>query len=163
MSESECAFCSYSIEGCGAVDGIKRMLEPLIGSVLQSIDITLAILLLTGQISIRSVIIVTGGEFRLSLSGPIFGSENIAGRRSPGAPYVLDTVNAITALLLILGEIQALGVFVQARRFNIQVTGPPFGAPRTTGYVPGTERFFADCRKLILNKYMGQERVGGRD
>jgi hypothetical protein len=142
------------------VEGIKRILELYVRSLHHSIDITTAVLLLTGQLSIRSVVFASD-EFRLSLTGPILGGDKTVGRNSTGAPFVLDAINAVTAFLLILGEIQTVGIFVQSRRLSLLVTGPPFGTERTETYVPGTERFFAEYRQRILQKFEVRERDRG--
>jgi hypothetical protein len=125
----------------------------------QSIDITAAVLLATGQITIRSVVLTSGGSVRLSLSGPILGGERSVPRSgSSGAPWVLDAVDSVTALLLILGEIQTVGLFIQSKRLSLLVTGPPFGEPRLTPYVPSTQELFGAYRTEVLKKYTGGAR-----
>lgn len=126
----------------------------LINSIIQGIDITAAVLLLTGQITIRSVIFVSGGSFRLSLSGPILGTPRSQPKPgSAGAPFVLDAADVITAFLLILGEIGVVGLFIESQRLSLLVTGPPFGGERETAYTPSTSQFFGDYRDHLSQTY----------
>lgn len=142
---------------------IRKVLETYARSFHQSIDISAAVLLLTGQMSIRSVVFSTGAEIRLSLSGPLTSGTRVVPRTDePAAPIVMNTTNAIVALLLILGEIQTVGIFVQSKRFGLLVAGPPLGSPRTVAYVPGTCRFFEKFKWQVLKQYrVKQTNKGG--
>ncbi|SMF89067.1 hypothetical protein SAMN05661091_4506 [Paenibacillus uliginis N3/975] len=52
-------------------------------SVLRSLDLITATLLLNGQVTITGVFLQTGGAFSLSLSGPITGGfQNVSGYTS---------------------------------------------------------------------------------
>ena len=139
------------------------MLETYARSIHQTIDISAAVLLLTGQLSIRSVVFSTGAQIRLSLSGPITsGERTVPRKKEPGAANVLTSTHAIVALLLILGEIQTAGVFVQSKRLSLLVTGPPLGAPRTVAYVPDTSRYFETFKRQVLTEYGVKQTDRGR-
>lgn len=91
----------------------------------RAIDIWIAILLLTGQLTIGGVFVAYGSIW-FSLTGTIFGSVRTEGE-TPNANVVVDAIDIITALLLILGLITNTGPWISSGRFNMVVTGPVFG------------------------------------
>jgi hypothetical protein len=132
----------------------KQSLTRYLQSMYQTIDNFVAILLLTGQITIRSSIISTGGEIRLSLTGPIFGGQRTeAMNRQLGAAVVLDAFDIITALLLIIGELSVVGVMLQSQRFNLIIGGPILGSRKVEAYVPETVQFLDGYKELLLKRY----------
>lgn len=118
--------------------------------VLRGLDVIVAILLLTGQISIGGVFFA-GNGFALSLSGALTGAEVLT--TDLQASWVLEGLDVIAAFLLILDEVHVVGTYVTASRFTIVISGPPFGVPLTEGYLPRTKEFFRDFRDFVLNKY----------
>jgi hypothetical protein len=119
-------------------------------AVLRSLDIVSAILLLTGQVTIGGVFIAIEG-FALSLSGPFTGSGAVG--KTPNASFVLDVLDVMTALLLIVGEIDVIGTYITANRFTIVVGGPPFGTSKINAYSPAAKEFFDDYSDMVLQKY----------
>jgi hypothetical protein len=120
----------------------------------KSIELYIAILLLTRQIFIRSIFISKGGSFGLSLSGPIFGdtrTEAIQG--APSANFVLDAVDIITALLLIIDQINVTSVVISGSRFSIIVGGPPFGGEKIVAYSPNAQKFFMEYRGYLFQQF----------
>lgn len=135
---------------------VKQLLSKYIGAFQQWLDLSVAILLLTGQFTVRSVILTADAYFSLSLSGPILGGPR-AQPVTEGASFVLDSIDVILALLLILGEVNVSGMFIQSQRFTLLVGGPPFGGPKSTPYVPSAEEFFSDFREQILSRFEVQQ------
>lgn len=122
-------------------------------AVYQSIDIFTAILILTGQISIGGVF-VTPESFSLSLSGPFTGrTRKEAIPDVPAADAALDFINIITALLLIIGQINVIGTYITSKGFSIVLGGPPFGLRKKEAYNPAASRFFAEFKKEVFKKH----------
>lgn len=119
-------------------------------TILRSLDILTAVLLLTGQLKITSVFL-SSQSFGLSLSGPITGYA--AEGKIPSADLALDALDVITALLLITDQINVVGPFIGARTISIVVSGPPFGYAKLTGYLPQTQEFFTDYRARLMSKF----------
>jgi hypothetical protein len=127
--------------------------KPKALSVVQSIhrflDVSTVLLLLTGQITIGGVFIAPDG-FALSLSGPFTGSGAVG--KTPQARLVLDGLDILTALLLVVDEINVIGTYITANRFTIVVGGPPFGLDKTEAYTPAAWEFFDDYREMVFHK-----------
>jgi hypothetical protein len=119
-------------------------------TILRSLDILTAVLLLTGQLKITSVFL-TSDSFGLSLAGPITGFATEA--KTPSAELVLDALDVITALLLITDQINVVGPFIGSRTISIVVSGPPFGYTKLKGYLPRTQEFFHDYRAQLMSKF----------
>jgi len=90
-----------------------------------AIEVFIAILLLTGQISTTGVFIVPEG-LALSASGGIFGFPGLRGR-SPELSTDLDFLSVISALLLIYGQVRVLGPYVSGSGLFIVYSGEIFG------------------------------------
>lgn len=120
--------------------------------VYRGLDQFSAILLLTGQITIGGVFIAPG-DFALSLSGPFTGS-GVEGKDEKTS-LVLDALDIITAVLLIIGQINVIGTYITAERFTIVVSGVPFGASKTMAYTPFAREFFSDFRQQVMYKCDG--------
>ncbi|KEO82309.1 hypothetical protein, partial [Tumebacillus flagellatus] len=112
--------------------------KSLLSTLQQSIDITTAVLLLTGQLTVRSIIFSIGSEFRLSVTGPILGGPRaVPVVQSPGIAFGIDATDVFLALLLILEQIQVIGLFIQTGRLSLLIGGPVFGSRRIVPNVPG--------------------------
>jgi len=117
---------------------------------LRGLDIITATLLLTGQITLGGIF-VAPSDFALSLSGPFTGSGAVGITKN--AQFVQDGVDIITALLLIIDEINVIGTYVTSDRFTIVVGGPPFGSAKTEAYAPRAREFFRDYSELVMSRY----------
>ena len=138
------------------VKGFRNLLQSYLRTIYQTIDITTAVLLLTGQITIRSIIFTSGGETRLTVAGPIFGIERTEARpQVPGAGAVIDGLDVILALLIILGQMQVSGLFISQQRFTLQISGPALGSPKFEAYVPRTRAFLDDYRQQLMKRFGG--------
>ncbi|MFC4767820.1 hypothetical protein [Effusibacillus consociatus] len=134
-------------------EGGKSQPQKIVESVYLMLDLITAALLLTGQITIRGVFFTTGASFSLSLAGPVTGGKRSeAVEEAPSANLVLDFVDVLTALLLIIGEINVVGTLLTSGGFTIVVSGPIFGREKTEAYIPTTRRFITDFRKEVFRK-----------
>lgn len=130
----------------------KSISEKTVHAVHQSIDFITSILLLTGQLTIRGVFFTPSG-FSLSLTGPIIGGSRSEAREGePNVNLVIDSIDVITALLLIIGQINVEGTFITSHLFTIVVSGPPFGRLKTEAYVPEAEEFFSNFKRNVFRK-----------
>lgn len=99
--------------------------ERITAAAIRAIDIWTAILLLTGQLTVAGLF-VSSGAIAFSLFGSIFGGVRSQGK-SPAANTLIDGIDVITAFLLILGQLTAIGPWITSGRFNLVVSGPVFG------------------------------------
>lgn len=128
-----------------------RQTKTAASTVLRFLEIITILLLLTGQITIGGVIVTSDG-FSLSLSGPFTGRRVVVGKTEQ-AQVIHYGLDVITALLLILGEINVIGTLIAGGRFTIVVTGPPFGMQKIEAYVPKTLEFFDDYEEMVFQKW----------
>lgn len=128
----------------------SRQTKTAAGIILRFLEIITIILLLTGQITIGGVFITPEG-FSLSLSGPLTGRRVVIGKTEQ-AQVIHYGLDVITALLLILGEINVIGTLIASGRFTIVVGGPPFGLEKVEAYVPKTMEFFEDYGGMVYEK-----------
>lgn len=130
----------------------------IISAGMRAVDIWIAILLLTGQISVGGVF-VSAGAIWLSVTGPILGGVKQVGT-TPDGQVVQDGVDVVTALLLILGQITNTGPWIASGRFNFVVSGPAFGNnnvpvpadPSETS--ESAETFFKQFRQQMILRQM---------
>jgi hypothetical protein len=130
-------------QGRGASSAVPR-------SVLRGMGLGTAILLLTGQITIGGVFLAPS-NFALSLSGLFTGSGAVG--KSERDNVVLDGLDIITALLLIVDQLQVIGTYITAGRFTIVVGGPIFGSAKVEGYTPTARQFFRDFGSILVSTY----------
>lgn len=109
--------------------------KKVIHSFQRSIEITSAILLLTGQITIIGIF-VRPGRFSLSLGGPLFGGHRLEGKDHCKKETFYRYTDIIIAILLINDVIHVTGLFVSSGEFTINVSGPIFGYPEVVPALP---------------------------
>lgn len=97
----------------------------LLEDVQYSIDVLIAILLLTGQLTTTGIFVVPGG-LAFSASGDVFGFPRVEGR-SAALSLDLDFIDVVSALLLIIGQIRVQGPYVSGSGLFIVYSGPIFG------------------------------------
>ncbi|MCL6487642.1 MAG: hypothetical protein K6T76_01690 [Alicyclobacillus mali] len=112
----------------------------------RAIGIGTAILLLMRQITVGGVFI-SPGNISLSLSGFFTGSG--ADGKNEVDKRLLDAIDFVTALLLIVNELQVIGTYLTAGRFTIVVSGPLFGSEVVAGYTPTAREFARDFSSLV--------------
>lgn len=133
------------IESC-VVNSEKKVIH----SFQRNLEITTAILLLTGQITIIGVF-VRPGRFSLSLGGPLFGGHRLEGTdHSQVGNLFIDILDIIIAILLINDAIHVTGTFISSGDFSINVSGPIFGYPEVVPALPIEDYNFFNT---IVKKY----------
>ncbi|MDQ0190025.1 hypothetical protein JI721_09905 [Alicyclobacillus cycloheptanicus] len=132
----------------------------LIGGILTTIDISTAILLLTGQLSTTGIFVYPQGLY-VSVTGPIFNGQRLFGL-GDGASAALDAVDVIVALLLILGELRVYGPFPGPHILSLTITGPPLGITAVPVPIQGrrsqqAEAFYRGFRQELLQRFAYRE------
>ena len=87
------------------------------------------------------------GISALSLSGFFTGSG--ADGKNDVDKRLLDAIDFVTALLLIVNELQVIGTYITTGRFTIVVSGPLFGSEPVEGYTPTAREFARDFGSLV--------------
>ncbi|TCP59617.1 hypothetical protein EV586_101846 [Tumebacillus sp. BK434] len=119
----------------------RSVLLPYLEGFRQAIDLSVAALLLSGQITIRSVIVSPSEEIRLNVTGPIFGGGRTVAKGNRGdVDLIIDAANIVAAYLLILNQINVSGVFLQSQRFTMTLGGPVLGSPKTVANLPAKKK-----------------------
>lgn len=130
----------------------REAVKKNVQTIYRGIDILTAVLILTGQITNRGVFI-SGEQFSLPFAGPITGRTRKVST-IPQGNLILDTIAIIAAFLLILGEVNVIGILFASGGFTLVVSGPPFGAPKTEAYVPEAISFFSEYRDMVMKKWV---------
>jgi len=127
--------------------------KQLIRTIQRDISVATAALLLTGQVTLRGVF-VTPGSFRLSLAGPLTGTERLEGKNgNKVATAFLDILDISIAILLLKGSIVVEGTFIGAREFTLVVSGPIFGMPIPEPSLPELKDDYTLYKKVITNQF----------
>ncbi|WP_155836517.1 hypothetical protein [Alicyclobacillus herbarius] len=130
--------------------------KTVVTGILRAIDLWIAFLLLTGQITTTGVYLSSGAIW-LSLSGPIIGGPRQEGTTA-GSGFALDAIDVLTALLLIVGQITNTGPWISSGRFSLVVSGPAFGNPDIPVAAspdetsPRAQEFFTDFCQLVVRR-----------
>lgn len=120
--------------------------------VFQALDFSVAVLLLTGQITTSGVFIMPDA-ISVSCSGPIFGGNRLQGRNKV-SQIALDGIDVLLALLLILGEVTIIGPWVGYQVLSIVVGGPPFHFKRRDNRSsPRAEEVYKGLRSELVRAY----------
>ena len=125
----------------------------VIASLQRDINLAIAFLLLSGQLTIRGVIVTSGG-FSITLSGPIIGGSRTEGK--PGYPVantIIDIIDVIISILLIIDEIRLVGVLVGPGRLSLTVSGPIFGEPLNEPSLPIVRESLQYYRQMISTHF----------
>lgn len=133
------------VENTNKLEKEKQMIR----AIQRDISLVTAALLLTGQITLRGIF-VTPKSFRLSLGGPITGTERIEGLNgNKTITFFIDIIDIIIALLLLKGSIIVEGTFIGAREFTLVVSGPIFGMPFPEPSLPDIKEDYHLYKKVI--------------
>lgn len=121
----------------------------LVQTIQRDLDLTTAILLLTGQITIIGVFVTPGG-FRVSLAGPLTGEERLQGKNNNIVGNgLIDAIDIILSILLIQDAIRVTGSFIAPGRFTINVSGPIFGVVKPEPTLPNITRDFHFFQSIV--------------
>lgn len=127
--------------------------EHLIATLQRDINLAVAFLILSGQLTVRGIIVTPGG-FSLTLSGPIIGGLRTEGKPgNPGANTIIDILDVIISILLIIDEIRLIGVLVGPGRVSLPVSGPIFGEPLNEPSLPIVREGLQYYRQMISTHF----------
>jgi hypothetical protein len=125
----------------------------VIASLQRDLNLSIAFLLLSGQITIRGVFVTPGG-FTISLSGPIIGGPRTEGRNgNTSINTIIDLIDVIISILLIIDEIRLYGVLVGPGRLSLTVSGPIFGEPLVEPSLPLARESYQFFRKMVSEHF----------
>ena len=125
----------------------------VIASLQRDLNLSIAFLLLSGQLTIRGVIVTSGG-FTISLSGPIIGGTRTEGKNGNIATNtMIDLIDVIISILLIIDEIRLVGVLVGPGRLSLTVSGPIFGEPLNEPSLPSARENYQLFRKMVSEHF----------
>lgn len=127
--------------------------EHIIATLQRDINLAIAFLLITGQLTIRGVFVTSGG-FSITLTGPIVGGHRTEGK--PGFPIantIIDIIDIVIFLLLIIGKISIIGVLVGPGRLTFTVSGPIFGEPFPEPSLPIVRESLQYYRQMISTHF----------
>ncbi|MCD8511593.1 MAG: hypothetical protein LRY73_18185 [Bacillus sp. (in: Bacteria)] len=120
----------------------------------RNLALIVAILLLTGQLSIVGVFVSPRG-FRFTLAGPITGLGRIQSKTGNVAVnLIISFLNIIIAKLLILDQFNVSGSVLTPDGFTINVGGPIMGLSRVTARIPDFNNYLDNFDKLVC-KFFG--------
>lgn len=126
----------------------KQILET-VRVIHRNLAIIVAILLLTGQLSIVGVFVSPRG-FRFTLSGPITGLGRIESKTGNiVVNLIISILNIIIAKLLIIDQFNVSGSVLTPDGFTINVGGPILGMPRVTARIPDFNNYLDNFDKLV--------------
>lgn len=117
-------------------------------------DIVAAVLIISRQITVASVWLTRGGGFGISFTGDILGgaqTEAIPG--AAGADIGIYTIGLVAALLIILDQVNIIGVYIGPGRVSFVIGGPAFGGLKVDAYTPTAREFFTDYRQYVFNTF----------
>ena len=125
----------------------------VIATLQRDLNLSIAFLLLSGQVTIRGVIVTPGG-FTIALSGPIIGGSRTEGRNGNIAiNTMIDLIDVIISILLIIDEIRLIGVLVGPGRLSLTVSGPIFGEPLNEPSLPIARERYQFFRKMVSEHF----------
>ncbi|WML43007.1 hypothetical protein RCG20_14375 [Neobacillus sp. PS3-40] len=122
-------------------------------SIQRTIDIIIAGLLISGQITIVRIIVEPGG-FALSAGGPLTGRSRLEGKLgSKTLSLLIDISDLLLAILLISDQTNVSGIFIGPGRFSFNITGPIFGVSKNEPSLPNLERIFTQFRWIVSEHF----------
>jgi hypothetical protein len=125
----------------------------VIATLQRDLNLSIAFLLLSGQVTIRGVFVTPGG-FTIALSGPIIGGSRTEGRNgNTSINTIIDLIDVIISILLIIDEIRLIGVLVGPGRLSLTVSGPIFGEPLNEPSLPVARETYQFFRKMVSEHF----------
>ncbi len=126
----------------------------LLREIQRDIDIVIASLLLTGQITV-SRIYFGPGYFGFTVGGPITGGSRLEAKKgNQFADISLDVIDIILAILLITDEINLVGLFISSdARFSLSISGPIFGREKVVPVLPYLKKNQREFRNIVNTSF----------
>lgn len=134
--------------------------ENAIRDIQRDIDIVIAFLLLTGQITLVRVYFGPG-YFGVTVGGPLTGANRLeSANNNQLGNFTLDLIDIVLAILLIKDKINLVGLFIASdARFSLSLSGPIFGRAKVvpvTNYLKKNQKEF---NRILDKHYILDKRV----
>lgn len=133
----------------------------LIREIQRDLDIIIAALLLTGQITVTRVFFGPG-YFGVTVGGPLTGARRLEGKdENQLITMSIDIMDIILAILLIKDEINLVGVFFSSdARFSLSISGPIFGRHKVVPVLSYLRKNQKELNNIVRNHFqVNQELV----
>lgn len=126
----------------------------VIREIQRDIDLVIASLLLTGQITMNRIFIGPG-YFGITVGGPITRGRRLEAKNdNQFVNFSLDVIDIILAILLIKDEINLVGVFISSdARFSLSLSGPIFGRDKVVPILPYLQKNQREINKIVRTNY----------
>lgn len=130
------------------------MEENAIREIQREIDIVIAFLLLTGQITLTRVYFGPG-YFGVTVGGPLTGANRLESiNDNPLGNFTLDIIDIIIAVLILKDEINLVGLFVASdARFSLSISGPLFGREKVVPVTKFLKKNQKEFNAIVSDNY----------
>jgi len=129
--------------------------ETIIRKIQRDIDIIIAFLLLTGQITLTRVYFGPG-YFGVTVGGPLTGANRLESfNENPLGNATLDIIDIIIAILILKDEINLVGLFVASdARFSLSISGPLFGREKVVPVMPYLKKNKKEFDAIVADNFL---------
>jgi len=134
-------------------DSVKEETRTIRG-IQRDIDLIVALLLLTGQITLTRVYFGPG-YFGVTVGGPLTGAKRLDVKfNGPAKNLSIDVIDLLLALFLVKDLINVVGLFIASdAAFSISVSGPLFGRAKVVPISSHLKDNEAALRKIVKDSY----------
>lgn len=134
----------------------KAMLDTaIIREIQRDLDLIIASLLLTGQITLTRIYFGPG-YFGVTVGGPITGVSRLEGKgKNHLFNFSLDVIDILVAILLIKDEINLVGLFISSdARFSLSISGPLLGREKVVPVLPYLKKNQRELNEIVNSSYI---------
>jgi len=128
--------------------------ENIIREIQRDIDLIIAFLLLTGQITLTRVYFGPG-YFGVTVGGPLTGANRLeSSNGNPLGNVTLDIVDILIAILILKDEINLVGLFIASdARFSLSISGPIFGRAKVVPITKYLKKNQKEFHTIVSNNF----------
>lgn len=128
--------------------------ENIIREIQRDIDLIIAFLLLTGQITLTRVYFGPG-YFGVTVGGPLTGANRLeSSNGDPLGNVTLDIVDILIAILILKDEINLVGLFIASdARFSLSISGPIFGRAKVVPITKYLKKNQKEFHTIVSNNF----------
>jgi len=134
----------------------KAMLDTaIIREIQRDLDLIIASLLLTGQITLTRIYFGPG-YFGVTVGAPITGVSRLEGKgKNHLFSFSLDVIDILVAILLIKDEINLVGLFISSdARFSLSISGPLLGREKVVPVLPYLKKNQRELNEIVSSGYI---------